>query len=136
MSMIGLRRIGYSLLLALLLVTILALTVYSQRETGQDDEAAAVQILEGGVSHRLPIAVTLVVPSDSGPQTVTVPLMLNLNLTIGPVDGLSMTVEAEQPLQFVSPLRVSEPLTETAEMTDTRAITDTEEITAGESVTE
>jgi hypothetical protein len=117
----------------LLLVAILAITVYSQRDstaqTGDTGEPEEVQILEGGLSHQLPIAITLVVPTDSGAQTVTVPLMLNLNLTVGPVDGLNLEVEADQPMQFISPLRIVEPLTATVAITDSETITDGEDVT-------
>jgi hypothetical protein len=123
------RKIGYSVLLALLFVVILAFTVYSQPAAPAAEEPA-VQVLQGGLSQQVPIAVTLVITSDSGPQTVTVPLMLNLNLSIGPVNALTMDVQAEQPLQVVSPLQVVAPLTEAAPVTATGAVT------SGEAVTE
>lgn len=118
------RKLGYSLTLALLLVAILAFTVYSQRNntaSSSDD----IRVLEGGVHHTLPVDITLVVPTESGPQTVTVPIMLNLNLTVGPVDAINLEVEADQAQQFVSPLRVVEPITASAELTDSEALTDT-----------
>jgi hypothetical protein len=131
------RKVVYSVVLATLLVAILAVTVYSQRDSNaQTDDAGEVQILEGGVRHQLPIAITLVVPTESGAQTVTVPLMLNLDLTVGPVDGLNLEVEAEQPMQFVSPLRIVEPLTATVAITDSEGITESEAVTDSETVTD
>lgn len=118
------RKLSYSLTLALLLVATLAFTVYSQR-SNTASPASEIQILEGGVHHTLPVDITLVVPTESGPQTVTVPIMLNLNLTVGPVDAIHLEVEAEQAQQAVSPLRVVEPITASAELTDSEALTDT-----------
>lgn len=121
------RKLGYSLTLALLLVATLAFTVYSQRDT--TSPADGIQILEGGVHHTLPVDITLVVPTDSGPQTVTVPIMLNLNLTVGPLDAISLEVDAAQAAQFVSPLRVVEPITASAALTDSEELTDTDTVT-------
>jgi len=100
------RRLTYSIALALLLIAAFAVAVYSQRTTSTNDE---IKVLVGGVTHRLPMDLTVVIPTDSGPQTVTVPVVLNLNLTVGPLSAITMDIQAEQPSQFVSPLQVIEP---------------------------
>lgn len=131
------RKLSTSLILAALLIATLAFTVYSQRS----DSAAleGVRILEGGVSHRLPVDVTLVLPTDSGPQTVTVPILLNLNLTVGPIDAINLDVQAGSGVQFISPLHVVEPLTSplvtsTLEVTSALEVTGSAEITGGDGV--
>lgn len=111
------RKLGYSIILAILLVATLAFTVYSQRAANSAEETS-VQVLEGGVRHQLPVDITLVVATDSGPQTITVPILLNLNLTVGPVDAIELNVAAESPIQFVSPLRVVEPITSATTLTE------------------
>ena len=121
------RKFIYSATLATLLIALLAVTVYSQRTTSDDEPA--VQLLQGGVSHQLPVDVTLVIATESGPQTVTVPIMLNLNLSIGPVGAVDLAVDAAQASQAVSPLRVVEPLTATIELTDTEEVTGTGTVT-------
>jgi hypothetical protein len=85
-------------LLALLLLVVLAWAVYSQ------NRAPAVQVLQGGVSQQIPLEVQVLVPAANGVQTVTVPLVLNLNLSIGPVNAVDMRVNVQQGSQFVSPI--------------------------------
>jgi hypothetical protein len=114
------RKLTYSVALALLLVAAFAITVYSQRTTAANDE---MKVLVGGVSHQLPMDLTLVIPTDSGPQTVTVPIVLNLNLTVGPLSAIHMDIQAEQAAQFVSPLQVIEPLSAGEAITAGVAIT-------------
>ena len=114
------RKLTYSVALALLLIAAFAVTVYSQRAASTDD---GIKVLTGGVSQSLPVNLTLVVPTDSGPQTVTVPIVLNLNLTVGPTNALDMDIQAEQATQFVSPLQVVEPVTTSEEITTGVTIT-------------
>ncbi|MCC6168512.1 MAG: hypothetical protein IT329_14920 [Caldilineaceae bacterium] len=127
------RKLGTSLILAALLIATLAFTVYSQRSDSAGLEG--VRILEGGVSHQLPVDITLVLPTESGPQTVTVPILLNLNLTVGPIDAINLDVQAESGVQFISPLRIVEPLTSPL-ITSTLDITSSAEITGGDAVTD
>jgi hypothetical protein len=98
------RKIGTSLLLAGLLIVVLALVVYSQ-----SGRTPAVKVLQGGVSHEIPMDITVLVPAGTGVQTVTVPIVLNLNLSIGPVNAVDMQVEVSQPAQFVSPIATVRP---------------------------
>lgn len=127
------RKLGTSLILAALLIATLAFTVNSQRSDSAGLEG--VRILEGGVSHQLPVDITLVLPTESGPQTVTVPILLNLNLTVGPIDAINLDVQAESGVQFISPLRIVEPLTSPL-ITSTLDITSSAEITGGDAVTD
>jgi hypothetical protein len=92
------RKIGVSVVLALLLMVVLAWTVYSQNRT------PAVQVLQGGVNQQIPLEVQVLVPAANGLQTVTVPLVLNLNLSIGPVNAVDMKVHVQQSSPFVSPI--------------------------------
>ncbi len=114
------RKLTISLALAALLVAALVLTVYSQRTESANDE---IRVLVGGVSQQLPLDLTLVLPTESGPQTVTVPVVLNLNLTVGPLDAINMGIQAEPALQFVSPLQVIEPISAGAAVTTGAVIT-------------
>jgi hypothetical protein len=114
------RKLWGGLLLGLLAVATLSLSVFSQ--TGQTSDATVaqeIQILQSEITHSLPVSVTVVLPTESGSQTVTVPLMLNLNLSIGPVEALDLSVEVEQAQQFVSPLAPAVPVTTTEPVTTT-----------------
>lgn len=95
------KRIGTSVALALLFISVLGFTAFSQQSKSDEVE---VQILEGGISQELPVDVTLLVSTTTGVQTVTVPLKLNINLTIGPVDAVDMSVDIQGGTQFVSPV--------------------------------
>lgn len=103
----NIRKLTISVALAALLVAALALTVYSQRTESANDE---IRILVGSISQQLPFDLTLILPTETGPQTVTVPVVLNLNLTVGPLDAINMDIQAAPALQFVSPLQVIEPI--------------------------
>jgi hypothetical protein len=115
------RKLSFSLILAALLIAALALTVYSQRTESASD---AIRVLVGGVSQSVPVDVTLVLAGESGPLTVTVPLMLNLNLTVGPLDAIDVDIEATEGQQFISPLQVIEPITSSVEITPSSPLTD------------
>ena len=93
------RKIGTSVVLAVLLITVLAFVVYSQ-----SGRTPAVKVLQGGVSHQIPMDITVLVPAGTGVQTVTVPIVLDLNLSVGPVNAIDMQVNVSQPAQFVSPI--------------------------------
>lgn len=129
------HKLTTSLTLAALLIATLAFTLYSTVYSQRGDAVNLddVRLLEGGVTHQLPVDVTLVIPTDSGPQTVTVPLMLNLNLTIGPVDAIHLDVQAESAVQFVSPLHE---VHEVGAITSTLEVTSSAEITGGDVVTD
>jgi hypothetical protein len=117
------RKIGLSIALALILASVLALTVYSQRAADSASDVA-VRLLQGGVRHQLPIDISMVVSTTAGPQTVTVPLVLNLDLSVGPLDAIDLRVDAAQPIQFASPLQVIKPVTESATITGTDTVTE------------
>lgn len=120
---IVMRRISTSLLLAALLIALLVVTVYSQVVTPtRTDE---VRILQGSVTHQVPVSITLIVPSESGAQTVTVPLMLNLNLSVGPLNALDMAVDVPPVTQFVSPLSTVDTVTPATPITSTGESTTT-----------
>lgn len=121
------QRILASLLFAVLLIGTLGYTVYSQQG---DDAPVAVQILQGGVSQQLPIDLTLLVSTETGVQTVTVPLNLHVNLSVGPVEAVDLDVTVEQASSpFVSPIAVVEPVTSASEMTATESITESDAVT-------
>jgi hypothetical protein len=119
------RRLWISIVLAGLLIAALGVTVFSQvvRPTAQSDE---VRILQGGVSHQVPVSVTLIVPTESGIQTVTVPLLLNLNLTVGPLNAIDLAVDVPAPTQFVSPITAITPVTTTSAVTTSSTTTGTQ----------
>ena len=116
------HRTALGVTLAVLLTSILAVAVYSQ-ESSPDQPSDQIRILQGGFSQGIPVNVTLVVPVASGMQTITVPIMLKLDLSVGPIDALDLAVEVEAPTQFVSPLRIIEPLRESPVITETITIT-------------
>lgn len=119
------KRTSAAILLALLMVTALVMSVYSQ----QTDPATApiVQILQGGVHQEIPVNVTLQISTAGGIQTVTVPLKLDFNLTIGPIDAVDLDVSLEPATQFVSPLTVVAPVGSTEAITATEEVTGTSE---------
>ncbi len=121
------KRISASILLALLMVTALVLTVYSQQFT--TDKAPVIQVLQGGVHQEIPVDITLQISTDGGIQTVTVPLKLDFNLTIGPVDAVDLDVTLEPASQFVSPIMTVDTV-EAADVEATDTITATEEVTS------
>ena len=58
------RKIGTSLVLAVLLITVLAFVVYSQ-----SGRTPAVKVLQGGVSHQIPMDITVARKSKKGWRT-------------------------------------------------------------------
>lgn len=124
------KRISTSILFALLMMTILVVTVYSQQFT--TNKAPVVQVLQGGVHQEIPIDITLQISTDGGIQTVTVPLKLDFNLTIGPIDAVDLDVKLAPADQFVSPITVvdiAEADVDAAEIDASTSITTTEEVT-------
>ena len=115
------RRSAVSITLAVLLLSILVLTVYSQG-TPAEELSSQIRILQGGFRQGIPVDVKLVIQTETGPQTVTVPIVLNLELTVGPVDALDLTVDVDAPTQFISPLKVMEPAQMSTEITETNTI--------------
>ncbi|NJN81442.1 MAG: hypothetical protein HC802_03605 [Caldilineaceae bacterium] len=115
------RKFSISLVVGILLIVVLGLTVYSQSTS---PVAPVVQMLQSGVSQQVPFDVQIQVPTESGVQTVTVPLVLNLNLTVGPVEALDMNLVVGQASPFVSPLTTAAPKT-SVEVTTTSTITTT-----------
>lgn len=126
------QRISVSLLLALLLIAILGFTVYSQQS---DSAPVGVQILQGNVTQQVPIDVTLLISTETGVQTVTVPLNLNVNLSVGPVEAVDMSVELEPASQFISPITVVSPAVTDTEMSETD-MAETEAMSETETITE
>lgn len=120
------QRISASLLIAVLLLGALGFTVYSQQG---DDAPVEVQVLSGGINQQVPVDVTLLVSTETGVQTVTVPLNLNVNLRIGPVEAVDLSVELEPASQFVSPIAVVESVTSVSEMTTTETVTESDTVT-------
>ena len=106
------RRIVLSVLFGLCLVAGVGLTVYSQ-SAGQAP-APQVQVLQGGLSQQIPVDVTILLPTETGVQTVTVPLLLNLDLSIGPVEALGLDVQVDTASPFISPLTVVGPSVESS----------------------
>lgn len=98
------RKIGTSTVLALLAIIVVAFVVYSQSRTTQ-----SIKVLQGGVSHQIPMDITVLVPAGTGVQTVTVPIVLDLNLSVGPVNALDLQVDVSQPAQSVSPIATVQP---------------------------
>ena len=120
------QRISMSLLFAVLLIGALGFTVYSQQS---DNAPVEVQVLSGGVNQQVPINLTLLVSTETGVQTVTVPLNLNVNLSIGPVEAVDLNVELQPASQFISPIAVVESGISVGEMTATETITETDAVT-------
>lgn len=114
------KRIGTSLILALFFVGVLGFTAFSQQTAS--DEAAAdeieVQILEESIRQEIPVDITLLMSTTTGVQTVTVPIKLNINLTVGPIDAVDLAVEVQNASQFVSPLDAAADEAEDADAKD------------------
>lgn len=101
------RKVLVSLLVGLLMIAAIGLTVYSQGAT--QAETPEVQVLQGGISQQIPVDVTVLVPTETGVHTVTVPIVLNLNLTVGPMEAAGLDVQVDTTSPFLSPLTVSAP---------------------------
>lgn len=121
------RKTWISVVLALLLVGVLAFTVYSQQTDSED--APAVQVLRGGVSQSVPVELTLLMSTSTGVQTVTVPLQLSVNLNVGPMEAIDLNMALEPASQFVSPIAGVEAIVESAAITGTESISETETVT-------
>lgn len=100
------KRIGTSLFVALLFVGVLGFTAFSQQTTSSDAAADEidVQILEESIQQELPVDITLLISTTTGVQTVTVPIKLNIDLTVGPINAVDLSVDVQNAPQFVSPL--------------------------------
>ncbi|MEM7538749.1 MAG: hypothetical protein AAF639_41695 [Chloroflexota bacterium] len=127
------RKIWVSVVLSVFLITILGFTVYSQQTStteAESDSGPVIQLLQGGVEHHIPLDITMLLASDTGVQTVTVPVTLKLDLSIGPVEAIDIDVNLSETEAFVSPLTIVEPVPEidaSAEITETDVLTDTDE---------
>jgi hypothetical protein len=127
MSTLSMRKFTISILIALLLVSMLAVTVWSQIGATDDEENGidenGVTILQSSINQQLPVNITLLVPTETGVQTVTVPLMLNLSLSVGPMEGIELELEAE-PAMLTSPLTVPAPVDVTIPDVDNNDVDD------------
>ena len=91
------RKIWVSVLLSVFLIAVLGFTVYSQQTSTNDADSESnggpvIQLLQGGVEHHIPLDITMLLSSTTGVQTVTVPVTLKLDLSIGPVEALDIDV--------------------------------------------
>lgn len=118
------KRVSSTILLALLLLIVLVATVYSQQ--GSTADTPVVRVLQGGIHQEIPVNITLQISTETGVQTVTVPLKLDLNLNIGPVDAVDLDVSLEPATQFVSPITLVGAVEPTATITATEEMTATE----------
>ncbi|MBV7329014.1 hypothetical protein KFU94_12290 [Chloroflexi bacterium TSY] len=123
------QKIWTGLALALIFVSLMIVSLYRQQNASAQDVAqtAVITALQGGMNQQIPIDVTLLMSTETGVQTVTVPLQLNLNLTIGPVDAIDMKVDLQPASQFVSPITTVEQIFAPDTVTSTDTVTTTSE---------
>lgn len=80
--------------IAFALAAVLLLTLGAVAQTPEDDEEITVAPLVAEVQQVVPVTLTVVIPSPTGPITLEVPIFLNLDIRIGIGSDLTATVAA------------------------------------------
>src|SRR5215211_7174525 len=120
-----LRKSWITLLLAVTLVVVFTVIVTAQQATPQPNNphanTAQIQPLTAVITQQVPLSLTLRISGATGVQTVTVPVLLNLNIQVGlarPItSSLGISVVAVQPQATITPtirVVVAAPATPTA----------------------
>ncbi|CAN5590035.1 hypothetical protein BH10CHL1_BH10CHL1_25430 [soil metagenome] len=106
-----LRKSWITLGLAVTILIIFTVIVAAQQATPQPNtptaNTAQIQPLTAAITQQVPISLTLRISSATGVQTVTVPVLLNLNIQVGlarPItSALGISVVAVQPQATITP---------------------------------
>jgi hypothetical protein len=112
------RKTLLSITLALAAVVVLVFGVTAQTP---DDDVITVEPLVASLQQVVPVTLTVVIPSPTGPITLEVPVFLTLDIRLGVGSDLTATLAATPSLTLVGVEPVATALPEEEEATDEEA---------------